>query len=367
MMKTFTLFALLGLWTSSFAAQKDLDRVRSMTQDQSGNYSVVCIDGSIETRTAEEIRNDNVCFFKVPYLPRTTNDCQRDDQNFTCQISVKEQQTSNRNKTIYIALVVDNSGSMMPHQTNLAKNIKALFDDLSTKANWEGALFTTDKNDALVFEDKGPKQNRSKNWANEILKVGTNGSATEQGIQSILAHLNESTMEINEDNNLHLIFVSDEDDQSDMSAKAAFVELVTKYNLSADRIYSYNLLHTKDSNPSNCKNLNNFDYKGSKFESFAKMTEGKLYDLCSNDLSEELSKIKSDILKLNEPVNQTLRMKLTNNQSYKSVKVILNGVEIPKISNKLQNWYIFSGDFSFENQALLNLNTSNELRLEFTY
>ncbi len=366
-MKILGLVLCLLLSHSILATPKDLTRIEGMQRNPQGDYTVKCIDGTTEIRTAADLAANNVCFYKVAYLPKYLSECTQNSNSYNCQINIREQSTPQRSTLAKVIFIVDNSGSMGPHQERIASNIGPFIQTMGAQNQWQGILLSTDKNDDVYFEDQGQTLNRASKWKEKITSVGTNGDFTEQGLQSVIDNLANTNMGQSIKDNLHLIFISDEDDQTIGGAKNAYVEIVNKYRVDADKLFTYQILSSNQSSPRACSGSIDFKYEGSQFEQLAKMTSGKLYDLCSPKMSETMQEVARDILAREAPKSTLLELKIDTATNYKNIKVILDGKLIPEVHNKIRNWSVFNQRFIFTNEKLINLQNPGELKLEFIY
>ncbi|NOY25426.1 MAG: VWA domain-containing protein [Oligoflexia bacterium] len=121
-----------------------------------------------------------------------------------------------------VLIVVDNSASMVEEQARLLASFESFTSVLdTTRANFQLGVVTTDASAGVAMESGvlNPDTEDLSNMFLSAIDVGTGGSRTEQG-------LSQALLAVNPANNpgfmrpgaaLHILIVSDEDDQSDES------------------------------------------------------------------------------------------------------------------------------------------------------
>lgn len=121
-----------------------------------------------------------------------------------------------------ILFVVDDSASMSEEQGRLADNFEAFVAVLGdSRADWQLAVTTTSsvgtgilQGDILV-----PERRDLESAFQAQVQVGTSGSREEQGFASALAVIQTHPELLREEADLHVVFVSDEDDHSPAPVK----------------------------------------------------------------------------------------------------------------------------------------------------
>jgi hypothetical protein len=145
-------------------------------------------------------------------------------------LKVTDQFIQDQNAThLNILWVVDNSGSMASSQNNLANNFENFINQFADKPNlnFSMAITTTDVRahlqgyawkdsiQALNSEQLNLNKNNFIQNFKSLIKVGTNGSAIEAGLEASKVFLNRYPDWIIDDNSyLIIVYVSDEEDQS---------------------------------------------------------------------------------------------------------------------------------------------------------
>lgn len=184
-----------------------------------------------------------------------------------------------------IIFVVDDSGSMLGHQENLAKNITKILAEfkegdinigvLTTSAGYpEGGIFKGG-------DSKGSFEEIIGNLSNDLM-VGISGDALEKPFTSLLTALrpplsqNENKGFLRANTPLYIIFVTDADDQSGLSASQVANELLF---LKRDfNIHMYGYIIPKGSS---CDRYGEPEPK--KLTELIGIFKGTVYDLCSKD------------------------------------------------------------------------------------
>jgi hypothetical protein len=191
-------------------------------------------------------------------------------------------QNKNKRKKIDILWVIDNSGSMEDEQNSLARNFDLFIEEFLKKdIDFRMAITTTDSyqrgravkglyglssKEALVDETSFLDD------FNERVRVGTKGSGREQGLLTSLSFLRHYDGRfIRNEAFLIIIYVSDEDDQSNWNVNRVLFEL-TKYKKNPGKLKIYSIVNQKH-------NLfSYFESVGKKYCDLSMKTGG----LCSN-------------------------------------------------------------------------------------
>jgi hypothetical protein len=183
--------------------------------------------------------------------------------------------TTTPSKRVDILFVIDNSGSMGPHQNSFSDRVGQV---LAPYANYSlnVGLITTDPGISQLFV--GTPVNGTFNDVIEQLKkdistIGTNGSASEQYMTQVLATFENNGLLFHRPNTeLQVFIVTDEDEQT-MTAKE-FVTQAVKYK-SFDKLF-INVFAPK------CKTFNGTDWDKSELFFLSTITGGIQGDLCLN-------------------------------------------------------------------------------------
>jgi hypothetical protein len=134
-----------------------------------------------------------------------------------------------KNGDVDILWVIDDSGSMEDNQTALANNLSTFITNfLKFDVDFKMAITTTDgtkKHNGIMVGDanaltySAAKANQAKFISNfkSLVQVGTQGSGIEQGLKCAKSFFDRySSSFLRTDANLAIVFISDEEDQSDL-------------------------------------------------------------------------------------------------------------------------------------------------------
>ncbi len=252
---------------------------------------------------------------------------------------VQAQEADYEDPVVDILFVVDSSGSMGSHQTNLVQNID-LFTNvflLNSKIDYHIGVLTTDMCDAfsaskycggeLVSEGKLPFITRKTLNASSILKqnlkVGTSGSGTEMVFDPVHTALTTKLATVNKgfyrkDATLVTIFVTDAEDQSQTNSADTLRDFLIKLkNGDASKIISLGVI--VPSADSNCPR--DAGTKPREIETFLSFfplnTQTNILNLCSTTYGAELSKMASSIVRQASKVIYLRRLPIMDTLSVK--------------------------------------------------
>lgn len=220
------------------------------------------------------------------------------------------------NRMVDILFVVDDSGSMSAHQNNLATNVQmftqamlanqildfhigVVTSNMDTQPGgwnpgqtWKGELFGKEKFITRL----------TPNGATELefnLKPGTSGSGTEMFFTPVVAAL-QPPMSIGPNKNffrpdafLAVIFLTDAEDQSNLSAKDFYDELLRLKGGDPDKIISYGVyIPTVDQT---CERSG--EPVPTKLEEFYALSKAKTLGLCDPDFGKKLAALGDDLVR----------------------------------------------------------------------
>lgn len=220
------------------------------------------------------------------------------------------------NRAVDILFVIDDSGSMSEHQANLAQNVKLFTQTMLANqildyhigvvtsnmdtppynpvpgAAWKGELWGTTKyvsrqtaGGAAVLESN--------------LQPGTNGSGTEMFFTPVQAALTPPQLTgpnvgfYRADAYLAVIFLTDADDQSQMSAADFYKFLVNLKGGDPSKIIAYGV--NIPSADKTCSRSG--EPEPQKLEAFYKLTAAKTLDLCDVDYGTKLAALGDDLVR----------------------------------------------------------------------
>jgi hypothetical protein len=161
-------------------------------------------------------------------------------------------QDKSRDGDVDILWVIDDSGSMADNQNALALNFQNFIDQFLLKnINFKMAITTTDGtssrngkmvgdtnllNQAAAIKNKNTFLSNFNRW----VKVGTSGSSIEQGLKCAASFFDRyGSSFIREDAYLAIVFISDEEDQSNLKQEEYLNKLLSlKKNKGMVKAYS---------------------------------------------------------------------------------------------------------------------------------
>lgn len=232
---------------------------------------------------------------------------------------IQAQEADYEDPIVDILFVVDSSGSMGSHQTNLIQNID-LFTNvflLNSKIDYHIGVLTTDMCDdfspskycggELVSEGKltfvTRKTQNSSSILKQNLKVGTSGSGTEKVFDPVYTALSKKLNTTNtgfyrKEATLVTIFVTDAEDQSNqVNAENLRDFLIKLKNGDASKIISLGVIvPSADQTCPRDAGIGPRDIE--RFLSFFPLyTQTNILNLCSKTYGAELSKMASSIIR----------------------------------------------------------------------
>lgn len=216
-----------------------------------------------------------------------------------------------------IIFIVDDSGSMQSHQTNLARNIDKFAASFGARTNidyqigvltssmdrWGGGGSGSPCCGRLVgsppYIDRN-SQNGINNLARNLM-VGTNGSATEKFFEPILAALTPPL--IDRDNAgflrpkafLALIFITDTEEQSEIPVQEFVDQLVAIKGGRPERIIGYSV-HIPDGTP-NCAGEGMSPRRLEQFLNGLSNAGRNIFNLCDPAFGDRVAQIGDDLVR----------------------------------------------------------------------
>ncbi|MBL7543648.1 MAG: VWA domain-containing protein [Bdellovibrionaceae bacterium] len=230
------------------------------------------------------------------------------------QKAVAEEDTSVRSGKVDILFVVDNSGSMSSYQANLSANIGRFINVFFNGASvdYQIGVVSTDADKwatknccgrllgtPAVIDTVTPDGNLN---LSKRLEVGTDGSATERAFDPVTLALSEplvSTVNsgfLRKDAYLAIIFITDAEDQSDISPEDFYQFLLTLKGV-PERILAYGaIIPTGYEDPSNCGRDSGEPLKIERFLAMTANTGKNIFNLCSSDFGDRLAGVAKDVV-----------------------------------------------------------------------
>lgn len=240
-----------------------------------------------------------------------------------------------------ILFVVDNSGSMMPHQDNLATNVAKFTSELTKSSfiEYNIGVITTDGgygNDCCgklvgnprVVHKKTPNLNTvlARNF-----RVGTDGSANEMVFDLVkLALTNPNLSNWNAgfyrpDATLALMFITDAEDQSDKLDDRSFYQfLLSLKGGKASKVLAYGAI-VPSNDTMNCSRDDGYT-KPVRIERFLEAlpnNKNNVINLCDPDYGTRLANLAKSI------VDEVSTIRLTQVPYVPSIKVKWGSIELP--------------------------------------
>lgn len=235
------------------------------------------------------------------------------------------------NPKVDIIFVVDNSGSMGVHQSNLSRNINLFVQSFSNSVqiDYNVGVVTTDmKNRSQTGRLQGKVRivNRSTpNGINEMasnLIVGTNGDYEEMSFDPVVEALSQPLVGgfnagfYRQDAHLAVIFITDAEDQSKRYTSDTFYQFLVSLKGNKDKVLGYGVI--VPTGDRRCER-DEFNATPVQIEEFLGMTvnTGKnIFGLCDPNFGQNLANLSQDIARyvggviyLNRaPIPETIRV-----------------------------------------------------------
>ena len=199
-----------------------------------------------------------------------------------------------------ILFVVDNSGSMYPHQNNLAQAMPSLIKNIvNSGVNFQAGVITTDSGylhgfpEVVTALSSEPELRLARN-----VKVGMDGSPIEMVFDSIFNFLKgpQKNSLLRPGSHLELIIVTDAEDQSDKADSAALIAQLRAEKNNDIRMVSASGLIVPSGEPDSSKcprDMGNVEPQ--KIEKFISDLGGSFYSLCDGNMAENLKAIAQKI------------------------------------------------------------------------
>ena len=213
-----------------------------------------------------------------------------DEQLTTPLIDIKDQftQTATTQSKVDILWVIDNSGSMRDEQENLAVNFSAFINQFSElEIDFKMSITTTDtsnRNSGKPVSGSIDKLTSSKLKENKrkfisdfqrMVQVGTSGSGNEKGIKASEVFVkNYARANFRNDAFFAVIYLSDEEDQSEKSVKE-YLNTISEWKTNPGLVKAFSIVDTISS-PNNMMGIT----KGSKrYQEISKLTGGTISEI----------------------------------------------------------------------------------------
>lgn len=244
-------------------------------------------------------------------------------------------------KEVDVLWVVDTSTSMAKHQDLLAEQVPVFIEGLNaTGLDYHIGVTTMDMSSSgarggLIAQNGTPKF-LTKDTPNLIgllagrLRAGENGSPVERGREATMAALSGTAGGTNgaflrENSLLNVIFLSNEEDQSATTIDYIGALDALKPKLPyGDRGWQAHFMGVMPNDPS-CQTAEwGFSSPGTRYIDLATASGGTSESICDANFLRALSNVRARVLEV------VTEYQLDRKPVEKSIKVLVNGVEVPK-------------------------------------
>lgn len=252
------------------------------------------------------------------------------------------------NTEVDVLWVVDTSGSMAPRQAELAQQVPIFIDGLNaTGLDYNIGVTTMDMsgsgNRGRLIAQTGTPMVLRKSTPNLIgllagrIQAGQNGSPVERGREAMMTALTASRPGsfnegfLRENSLLNIIFVTDEEDESDNSVNyvAALDQLKPLLPL-GDRSWVAHFIGVTPNDPS-CRTAEwGFSSPGVRYINLATASGGAFESICDADFRRALTNVRSRVLEL------LTEFPLDRKPNPDTIKVVVDGLEIPR--SEINGW-----------------------------
>jgi hypothetical protein len=246
--------------------------------------------------------------------------------------NLKELQGSNK---VDILFVIDNSGSMPPHNANLAKNAGKFMDEFvkSSRLDWRVGMVSSDENQPAFLPLSGPDilDKTAKDPVNTfkaaVAKLSSAGGGGETPFATSIKQLTANPGFLRPNTTLGIIMITDAAEQSRMGVGGypgdQFVKDVLALPAMKDsKLVVYGVLGTGEFGCQMTEE-NTEKYTGTPYEKAITLTDGHVYVLCK-DFGQDLADLSKDLVtRIERPYIQLL-----DRPFLKSVQVIYKDVAL---------------------------------------
>lgn len=229
-----------------------------------------------------------------------------------------------------ILFVVDNSGSMGNEQQALADNFDFFINDfVSKEIDFNMAIVTTDMRPSyagvpvtnsmseLTYDKYLNDSAKFFQDFSDMILVGTGGSGTEQGLAASKTFLEDNaTSFIRDSAHLVVIYVSDEEDQSDDAVKD-YTDYIKSLKTDVSKVQAHSIVRTDLLETS----VSGLTTGGARYIEASQRLNGTNEEI-TNNFGQTLSNIGTDI------VNKIENYVLSNQPVASSIKVVVDGALI---------------------------------------
>jgi hypothetical protein len=249
-------------------------------------------------------------------------------------------------RSVDILWVIDNSGSMEPHQNALISNADTFISKFSSQSGleWKMGVLSTgvDEPPLVGFAPSTPLNYQMSNaipvFQKTIRRLGTSGDSIERTYAPVIRHLTENPNFTRPDATLAVIFLSDAPDQSEISTRKLVDFVASLKGGRTDKFVAYGVLSPREFK---CPDIQESEWAlaGSQYELLFKATGGKLYSLCA-DFGDSLSKLSDDLVtRIERPF-----IALEFRPKTETIRVIYQGKQLPGGSASDGGFWVYDYD-----------------------
>lgn len=231
-----------------------------------------------------------------------------------------------------VLLVIDDSASMAEEQARLLASFETLLLVLeSTRTDFQMAITTTDASQGASLDEVvlNPELDELGEIFLRAIAVGSEGNRSEQGLHQALLVVNPATNPgfLREGADLHVLIVSDEDDQSEYEVDFYLHELQTLAG--ADRVTIHAIVGDL---PAGCVSGTSAADGGPRYLEAASLTGGLSGSVCAEDYSPLLERVGLQAAEWND------RFLLSRIPLLDTLEVRVEGVLIPARESDGWSW-----------------------------
>jgi hypothetical protein len=236
-------------------------------------------------------------------------------------------QGSSETLPVDILWMIDNSGSMANNQTALARNLNIFINQfLDKKIDFKMAITTTDARvnfngrmigDSSLLTSEAAAKDKTAFINNfmKMVKVGTEGSGTEEGLETSTAFLERySSTFLRKNAYLVIMYISDEQDQSPKDVKN-YLEHLQSFKANKGLVKAYSIVAQPKAH------MTQYDSAGTRYNEVALATGGITCDI-TEDFSTTMRELGKNI------VNLTNRFALSEIPYENKIQVFVNNTEV---------------------------------------
>lgn len=233
-----------------------------------------------------------------------------------------------------ILLVVDNSCSMEPYQDSLGDNFQEFISFfIDANVDYQIGVVTTDVTTAQAGRIRGEiitseTADAAETFA-QIVAVGTNGSASEMGLEAAAMALTEPLASgsnagfLRDDAVLSLIFVSDEEDWSPYPVADYINDFYSIKGFRNRDVMNASSLVIVDEDDCGTYGVDYYGTEGTRYVDVTDQTSGVLGDICASDFSDIVTELSLNASRLRDT------FVLSSKPSPASLTLWVDDVELP--------------------------------------